>query len=83
MAFVWAKALPSEGARNEAQIWGLRCYKLMFATFGLLIVSTFVPDPLPIVLRSLSVLGVGAVVFCLIRSYGSLARSRRLKRSGQ
>ena len=42
MAFIWAKAPQSDRARHTSQIWGLRCYKFMFASFGVLILSTFI-----------------------------------------
>ena len=32
MAFIWAKAPQSDQARHQSGIWGLRCYKFMFAT---------------------------------------------------
>lgn len=83
MAFIWAKAPQSEQTRHRARIWGLRCYKFMFASFGLLILSTFnVLSPIRDVCLALSVLGLACVVFSLLTTYRLILRSRRLRRSG-
>ena len=80
MASVWSQQPDSEQVRNLSYVWGSRCYKLMFLTFGLLILSSLHPfRPYRDILLSLCVVGLCGVIFSLSKFYGLRLKARRLK----
>ena len=80
MSYVWSQQPQSEQAKNLSGTWALRCYKLMFSTIGLLILSTLHPfRPYRVILLSLSVVGLCGVMFSLFKVYALRLKAHRLK----